>query len=131
MEEILKYTYKFDLEKLSEAIENLWNRYVQIIENKNCTEDDIYSARAILYFMGYLYVENIALGAIKNRLYDMSLEEFLIKADKKEIDNDLTKFYEIIKSLKNKEYKGSYLGEDFFNSVYERVTGDKSRHRLD
>ena len=128
---LLKYTYKFDLEKLSEAIEKLWSRYIQIIENENCTEDDIYGARAILYFIGYLYVENIALGAIKNRLYDMSLEDFLVKADKGEIDNDLVKFYKIIKDLKNREYKGSYLGEDLFNEVYEKVTGNKSRHRLD
>jgi len=38
----------------------------------------------------------------------MSLEEFLIKADKGEIKNELTKFYEIIK---NKKYKGYYLGK--------------------
>lgn len=131
MEEILIYTYKFDLEKLSEAIDNLWNKYVSIIENKNCSEDDIYRARAILYFLGYLYSEKIALEAIKNRLYDMSLEEFLIKADNKEINNELTKFYEIIKNLKNKEYKGSYLGEDLFNKVWEEKTGNKPKHRLD
>lgn len=131
MEEILKYTYKFDLEKLSQAIDELWNKYISIIEDENCLEDDIYSARAILYFLGYIYVENIALGAIKNRLYDMSLEDFLVKADKGEIDNELVKFYKIIKDLKNKQYKGSYLGEDLFNSVYEKVTKNKSRHRLD
>jgi len=131
MEEILKYTYKFDLEKLSQAIENLWNRYIQIIENKNCKEDDIYNARAILYFLGYLYPEKIALEAMDNRLRKMSLEEFLIKADKKEIKNKLTNFYEIIKGLKNKEYKGSYLGEDLFNKVWEEKTGNKPKHRLD
>ncbi len=131
MEEILKYTYKFDLDKLSQAIDNLWGKYISIIEDKDCSEDDIYGARAILYFLGYLYSEKIALEAIKNRLYDMSLEEFLVKADKKEIDNELTKFYEIIKNIKNKEYKGSYLGEDLFNKVWEEKTGNKPKHRLD
>lgn len=61
----------------------------------------------------------------------MSLEEFLIKADNGEIKNELTKFYEIVKSIKNKEYQGSYLGEKLFNKVYEEKTGNKSRHRLD
>jgi len=131
MEEILKYTYKFDLKKLSQAIENLWNKYLQIIEDKNCTVDDIYGARAILYFLGYLYVEKIALEAIKNRLYEMSLEEFLIRADKKEINNELTKFYGIIKNIKNRNYKGSYLGEDLFNKVWEEKTGHKPKHQLD
>jgi len=131
MEEILKYTYKFDLEKLSQAIDNLWNKYISIIENKDCTEDDVYSARAILYFLGYLYSEKIALEAIRNRLYDMSLEEFLIKADNKEMENELTRFYEIIKDIKNKEYKGSYLGENLFNKVWEEKIGNKPKHRLD
>ncbi len=131
MEEILKYTYKFDLEKLSQAIENLWNKYVRIIENRDCTKDDVYGARAILYFLGYLYSEKIALEAIENRLHGMALEEFLIKADKKEIESELTKFYEIIKNIKNRKYKGSYLGEDLFNKVWEEKTGNKPKHRLD
>ena len=131
MEEILKYTYQFDLKKLSQAIENLWNRYLQIIENKECTIDDVYNARAILYFLGYLYPEKIALEALERRLVGLSLEEFLIKADRQEIKNELTNFYEIIKELKNREYQGSYLGEALFNQVYEQKTGQKSRHKLD
>ena len=109
----------------------MWNKYLQNIEDKNCTVDDIYGARAILYFLGYLYVEKIALEAIKNRLYEMSLEEFLIRADKKEINNELTKFYGIIKNIKNRNYKGSYLGEDLFNKVWEEKTGHKPKHQLD
>lgn len=131
MEEILNYTYQFNLEKLSQAIENLWQKYVQIIENKDCTVDDIYRARAILYFLGYLYPEQIALGAINNRLTGMSLEDFFIKADKGEINNELSKFYEIIKGIKNRTYQGTYLGEGLFNQVYEKKTGQKPKHKLD
>lgn len=131
MEEILNYTYQFDLGKLSQAIEHLWQKYVQIIENKNCTVDDIYRARAILYFLGYLYPEKIAVGALTNRLSGMLLEDFLIKADKGEIDNELTKFYEIIKGIKNRTYQGTYLGEGVFNRAYEEKTGQKPKHKLD
>ena len=131
MEEILKYTYQFDLEKLSQAIENLWKKYLSILENKQSSADDLYSARAILYFLGYLYPEKIALEALERRLVGLSLEEFLIKADRQEIKNELTNFYEIIKELKNKEYRGSYLGEALFNQVYEQKTGQKPKHKLD
>lgn len=68
MEEILIYTYRFDLEKLSQAIENLWSKYIHIIENKGCTEDEVYRARAILYFLGYLYSENIGFRGYKKSI---------------------------------------------------------------
>ncbi len=42
-----------------------------------------------------------------------------------------TRFYDIVKGIKNRQYKGSYLGETIFNRIYEEKTGHNLKHRLD
>jgi hypothetical protein len=114
MKELLKYTYLLDTKKIKKSIERLWQRYQKILDNKKSSWEDLNEARAILYFLGYLYPEKIALGSLKNRIKyikpKISLDKFLLvidRNDKKILTkyknnkkfNKLKEFYLIVKEM--------------------------------
>ncbi len=88
MKNLLKYTYLLDLNKIKESIEDLWQRYQGILDNKESTWEDLNEARAILYFLGYLYPEKIALNSLESRIRYIepviSLDDFLLAIDSKD-----------------------------------------------
>ncbi|MEA2112961.1 MAG: hypothetical protein U9P50_03260 [Patescibacteria group bacterium] len=141
MLDLLKYTYIFDIPKIKESIERLWDRYQGILDNKNSTKEDLYEARAILYCLGRFYSEEFALGAIKRRIQyikpEIGFDKFLKMVDSGEkydgynkIFNDLSEFYLIVKGIKNREKNGSYLDEERFN-IIAKEKGVISSHPLD
>ena len=67
MEQVLKYTYLLDVDKIEEELEKLWERYQEILDNPNWL--DLNEARSILYIIGHIYCEEIAPGAIERRLH--------------------------------------------------------------
>jgi hypothetical protein len=136
MKELLKYTYLLDTKKIKKSIERLWQRYQKILDNKKSSWEDLNEARAILYFLGYLYPEKIALGSLKNRIKyikpKISLDKFLLvidRNDKKILTkyknnkkfNKLKEFYLIVKEIKNRVKNNTYLDEGRFNKIYSRL----------
>jgi len=136
MKDLLKYTYLLDTAKIKESIENLWQRYQRILGNKNSSFEDLNEARAILYFIGYLYPEKIALESLENRIRyikpNISLDRFLSiidGKDKKTLSkyrgnkkfNSLKEFYLIVKDIKNRVKNNSYLDEERFNRAYSKL----------
>jgi hypothetical protein len=127
-------------EKIKEELDNLWNRYQEIISQENPPWEEINEARAILFLTGQIYCEKIAVEAIERRLHllkaKLSLVEFLELIDKNserleelrkdELFDKLEKFYRIIKGYKNKYLQGKYyLEEEKFLKIYEKVNPDK------
>ncbi|TSC95391.1 MAG: hypothetical protein Athens101410_570 [Parcubacteria group bacterium Athens1014_10] len=142
MLDLLKYTYLFDIKKIRESIEKLWQRYQKILNDENSTAEDLYEARVILYILGYFYPEKFALEAIERRIQyiepKITLENFLKIVDSEkdcnkynEIFNKLRDFYLIIKDIKNRKQNGSYLDEERFNKIFTKKTGIINRHPLD
>lgn len=136
MKDLLKYTYLLDTKNIGKSIENLWGRYQEILDNKKSTWEDLNEARAILYFIGYLYPEKIALGVLEKRIKfvkpKIGLDEFLSAIDgnnarilekyaKNKRFNQLKDFYLIAKDIKNRTKNGTYLDEKRFNKIYNKL----------
>jgi hypothetical protein len=139
MEKILKYTYLMDVSKINIEIERLYDRYQKILKNPNW--ENLNEARAILYFIGYLYTEQIAPEAIERRLHllelPLSSDDFFILIDSKspkiklyrsdKLFTELEKFYLLIKKYKNKFSGGKYyLDEEKFMKLYNKYNPDKN-----
>jgi hypothetical protein len=135
MKDLLKYTYLLDLKKISESIEGLWERYQEILDDKKSTWEDLNEARAILFFLGHIFVEEIALGSLEKRVKfvrpAISLDDFLLAVDRKdtavlkEYKNNkkfakLRDFYLIVKGIKNRKKGELYLDEKRFNDIYKK-----------
>ena len=124
MELLLKYTYLIDIKNIDIQLEKLWQRYQTILKNPNW--DDLNEARAILYLVGYIYLETIASEAIERRLHLLkkpisSVKFFtLIDSNSKELrlyrkDSlfiKLEKYYLLIKKFKNRFVGGKYYMDE-------------------
>ena len=133
---LMKYTYLMEPEKIQEELNNLWEKYQDILDNPDSSWESLNEARAILFITGQLYCEQIAVEAIERRIHllkeKLSLLEFLDLIDKNserleelrkdELFNKLEKFYRVIKSYKNKYVKGKYyLEEEKFIEKYNFI----------
>lgn len=138
MELLLKYTYLIDIKNIDIQLEKLWQRYQTILKNPNW--DDLNEARAILYLVGYIYLETIASEAIERRLHLLkkpisSVKFFtLIDSNSKELrlyrkDSlfiKLEKYYLLIKKFKNRFVGGKYyMDEEKFIKLYNKYNPDK------
>lgn len=136
MKDLLKYIYLLDTKKIKKSIENLWDRYQKILDDKKSNWEDLNEARAVLYFIGYLYPEKIALDSLEKRIKfirpSISLDEFLSAIDRKNViilkkykNNkkfvQLRDFYLIVKDIKNRTKNGTYLDERRFNKIYKKL----------
>lgn len=136
MEDLLKYTYLLNIKKIEQNIEDLWNRYQEILNSRRSSWEDLNEARAILFFLGYLYPEKIALKSLEKRVQfikpKINLDDFLSvvdKDDKKTLKkyknnrkfNKLKEFYLIVKSIKNRVKNNTYLDEERFNKLYSKL----------
>lgn len=129
---ILKNIYLLDNRGLKIEIGKNWKRYKKIIDKKDPTWPELNEARAILYFLGYLFPEKIALESLSRRVKyikpKISLEKFLLSVDTNDDKYSknkeyliLKEFYAIVKSIKNKiGNDGSYLSEKRFNTLYAK-----------
>jgi len=133
MKNLLKYTYLLDTKEIEKSIERLWKRYQNILNSKKSSWKSLNEARTILYLLGYLYPEKIALESLEKRIQyiepAISLDEFLSAIDENNIKilnkykknkkfNTLKDFYLIIKRIKNRVKNNSYLDEERFNKIY-------------
>lgn len=136
MKDLLKYTYLLDTKNIKKSIENLWDEYQKILGKKNLTWEGLNEARAILYFIGYLYPEKIALESLEKRIKfvkpSIGIDEFLLAIDgndakilKKYAKNkkfgQLKDFYLIVKDMKNRIRGESYLDEKKFNEIFKKM----------
>jgi hypothetical protein len=136
----MKYTYLLDYEKVEKELNNYWERYKKILEDKNVSWEDLNEARAILFLTGQVYCEQIAIEAIKKRLHllkeKITILEFFDLVDKnsKKLDElrkdklflKLEKFYRIIKEFKNRHSGGKfYLDEEKFIKRYNESNPEK------
>lgn len=136
MKDLLKYTYLLNIEKIEQNIENLWNRYQKILKGRRSSWEDLNEARAILFFLGYLYPEKIALESLEKRVkfikQKINLDDFLLVIDKDDKEtlkkyknnrkfNKLKEFYLIVKSIKNRVKNNTYLDEARFNKLYSKL----------
>jgi len=136
MRDLLKYTYLLDAIKIKKSIESLWQKYQTILNNKKSSWEDLNEARAILYFLGYLYPEKIALESLENRVKHIkpaiTLDEFLLAIDKNDKEflskykdnkefNKLKDFYLAVKDIKNRVRNNTYLDEERFNEIYSKL----------
>ena len=136
MKDLLKYTYLLDLEKIDASIEKLWKRYQEILGNKKSDWEDLNEARAILYFIGYLYSEKIVLDSLEKRIKfvkpAINLDKFLLAIDRNDAKilkkyaknkkfSQLKDFYLIVKDIKNRTKNGTYLDEKRFNKIYDKL----------
>ena len=137
---LMKYTYLMQPTKVKKRLNELWKRYIEILENDLSTWENINEARAILFLTGQIYCEQIAVEAIERRLHllkeKLSLIEFFDLIDKNserleelrkdELFEKLEKFYRIVKEYKNKYNKGKfYLDEEKFLKEYEEKNPEK------
>jgi len=135
MKDLIKYTYLLDIEGIRKEINNLWEEYQRMLNNKGSSWEDLNEARAILYFIGYLYPEKIALESLEKRVKNItptvSLDEFLLAIDRKNEEvlskyennekfNKLKEFYLIVKDIKNRVRNNTYLDEERFNQLYSK-----------
>lgn len=136
MKDLLKYTYLLDVKNIGESIDRLWQKYQGILNNEKSSWEDLNEGRAILYFLGYLFPEKIALESLENRIKYVkpviSLDKFLLvidRNDKKFLDkyknnkkfNKLKEFYLVIKNIKNRVKNNTYLDEERFNKIYSKL----------
>lgn len=137
MLEILKYTYLLDNKKLRVAVERYWRRYLKIIKKPRAGREEANEARAILYFLGYLFPEKIALESLARRMkqikpktdlngflkmIDAGEKKKLSKYKKNKNFQRLKEFYLIVKSIKNRVGQdNTYLAEASFNKFYDRL----------
>lgn len=140
MIDLLKFTYLMDLKKIETQLDTYWTAYQNILNREDASWEDINEARAILFIVGQLYCEQIAVSAIERRLHllseKMTLGEFLLVCDsKQERLNDLRKdplftelerFYSVIKRYKNKDVGGKYYhDEERFIEKYNSLNPNK------
>lgn len=134
---LLKNTYLLDNKKIAADLARLWRRYQKILKNQNSSWEEMNEARAILYFIGYLYPEKIALKSMEERIKfvkpKISFDEFLTAVDgcdkkilkKYELNIKFLKlkdFYSAVKTIKNKvNLDGTYLDEKTFNKKYRSL----------
>ena len=138
MELLLKYTYLLDVKKIDIQLEKLWQKYQAILKNPNW--DDLNEARAILYLVGYIYLETIASEAIERRLHLLkkpisSVKFFtLIDSNSKELRTyrkdslfiKLEKYYLLVKKFKNRFVGGKYyMDEEKFIKLYNKYNSNK------
>ncbi|KPJ56374.1 hypothetical protein AMJ49_05025 [Parcubacteria bacterium DG_74_2] len=136
MKDLLKYTYLLNINQIEKKIEALWQRYQEILSNPKSSWEDLNEARAILYFLGYLYPEKIALESLEYRVKlikpKIDINEFLLAIDGKNIKvlnkykknkkfNKLKEFYLIVKNIKNRVKNNTYLDEGRFNKIYSKI----------
>ncbi len=136
MKDLLKYTYLLDTKNIKKSIENLWDEYQKILGKKNLTWEELNEARAILYFIGYLYPEKIVWESLEKRIKfvkpSIGIDEFLLAIDgndakilKKYAKNrkfgQLKDFYLIAKGMKNRVKGKSYLDEKKFNEIFKKM----------
>jgi hypothetical protein len=136
MKDLLKYTYLLDTKNIEKSLENLWREYQEILGKKNLTWEELNEARSILYFIGYLYPEKIALESLEKRIKfikpSISIDEFLLAIDgndakilkkyaKNKKFNKLKDFYLIVKGMKNRIKGKSYLDEKKFNEIFKKM----------
>lgn len=138
---LMKHTYLFEIDKIKTELEKLWERYLAILNNENSNWKDLNEARAILFIIGNVYCEDVAVKAIEKRLHLLKnkltpIEFFnlidsnsarLTELRKEKLFTDLEEFYKIIKEFKNKNSKGKfYLDEDIFIEKYNKANPDKN-----
>lgn len=68
MLKILKKTYLLDNHGLKKEIDKEWKRYENVIGKKDPNWEELNEARAILYVLGYLFPEKIALESLRKRV---------------------------------------------------------------
>ena len=139
MIELMKYTYLMEPKKIKQELEKLWKRYQKLLKKSDW--ESINEARSILYLIGQIYLEQIAVEAIERRLHllkeKLTLLEFFDIIDKKsEKLKDLRKeglfkrleeFYIIVKQYKNKYVGGKYyLDEEKFIQEYNKKNPNNS-----
>jgi len=132
---LLKYTYLLDTKNIKKSIKILWQRYQNILDDKKSSWEDLNEARAILYFLGYLYPEKIALNSLERRIKNIKpsidLDKFLLAVDRNDEKitkkyeknkkfNQLKNFYVIVKNIKNCTKNNNYLDEERFNKIYTK-----------
>ena len=125
--------------KIKQELEKLWKRYQKLLKKSDW--ESINEARSILYLIGQIYLEQIAVEAIERRLHllkeKLTLLEFFDIIDKKsEKLKDLRKeglfkrleeFYIIVKQYKNKYVGGKYyLDEEKFIQEYNKKNPNNS-----
>ena len=134
---LLKNVYLLDTDGIRQNIERLWKEYQDILDNKAANWEDINRARSILYFLGHIFTEKIALESLARRVNlirpKILIDDFLtaIDSDNKLLLNkyknneqffQLKKFYLIVKSIKNRVNRDStYLDEETFNKKYNKL----------
>ncbi|MBU3924419.1 hypothetical protein KKB43_05515 [Patescibacteria group bacterium] len=136
MIDLFKYTYLLDIKNIRKSIDNLWRQYQKILDDPRAAWTEINEARAILYFIGYLYPEKIALESLEGRIKfinpAISLDKFLTAIDKNDEKilkkygknknfQKLKEFYLIVKDIKNRVKNGAYLDEGRFNEKYKKL----------
>ncbi|OGF25346.1 hypothetical protein A2331_03980 [Candidatus Falkowbacteria bacterium RIFOXYB2_FULL_34_18] len=140
MLDLLKNIYIFDVEMMGDCLEKLWNRYQDILSKEDCSWEEINEARAILYYLGHIFTEHIALESLERRIKfvepEISIDDFLLAIDSnnekilsiyKEDDkfNKLKNFYLLVKGIKNRvNQDGTYLDEETFNKKYDKLRPD-------
>ncbi len=137
MLDLLKNVYLFDIDSIASDIERLWREYQNILDQKDVNWEEINKARAILYFLGHIFTEKVALESLERRIKfvqpKISLDNFLLAIDshdEKVLEkyknnkkfNKLQKFYLVVKSVKNRINRDStYLDEETFNKKFNRL----------
>ena len=145
---ILQNTYLFRVTRIDELITELFYRYIntlnyintEIKNGRNHVElvEKIESARAILYFLGYIYCESFGIGAIERRLRAFDIEplrfyEIIDREGTFDLSylniletrhfNKIIDFYKMLKKWKNLIIPGHqlYLAEDYYNETRRRI----------
>lgn len=134
MLKLLQATYLLDNKIISREMDKFWKKYQKILSDKKVNWNKINEARAILYFLGYLYPEKIALESLERRVKlikpKISLDKFLLLVDQNKILKKyqrnksflkLSRFYKTVKTIKNKVKNNSYLDEERFNKLYNSL----------
>ena len=133
--DLLACTYRLDVAGVEKKLKIFLSEDQKIIHQKSNWKN-INRARAILYFIGYIYPEWITVQSLERRIRfikpPLTLNAFLVTVDrndqrilKKYKNNEkfkkLSRFYKIVKSVKNKVANGTYLDENTFNEQYEKL----------
>lgn len=140
---IMQNTYLFRVERVDELLTELFYRYINTLDYLNAHPESknqlelLENARAILYFIGYMFCENFGRGAIERRLQAYSVAPLrfyeivdqhgtfdLTNLRQKEAETFLAiiEYYKMLKRWKNMVVPGHriYLAEDYYNDTRER-----------
>ena len=134
---LLKNVYLLDINSIKQDVERLWEEYQNILDKKEISWEEINKARAILYFLGHIFTEKIALESLIGRVNlikpKILIDDFLAAIDSEDKiilnkykNNEhflkLKNFYLIVKSIKNRVNRDStYLDEETFDEIYSRL----------